>query len=85
MNRPVILTAALAAAFIGFTIPASAGDNNDPQMKMFTWDGRIFDKDGTHPRYNQRREGKKAREATGRDGPRMKGMEKSPTSKRKPR
>jgi hypothetical protein len=81
MIRPAILTVALAAAFIGFAVPAIAGDDNDPHMKMFTWDGRYFDKDGTHPRYNRRQDGKKAKDSMGRDGSMMKGQGKGKAPK----
>jgi hypothetical protein len=85
MIRPEILTVALAAAFIGFAVPAFAdGDSNGPHMKMFTWDGRYFDKDGTHPRENHRQYGKMAKDGMGKDGSMMKGHKKSPKGGREP-
>jgi hypothetical protein len=85
MRRPAIFVALLAAACTGFAVPGFAdGDNNDPHMKMFTWDGHYFDKDGTHPRGNRRQDGKKAKDSMGRDGSMMKGQEKMPDGGKKP-
>lgn len=77
MHRPAILAALVAAASVSIAVPVYAsGDDNDPHMKMFTWDGRTFDKDGTHPRKHRGQYGNKAKEGTEKDGSMMKGREK---------
>ena len=80
MNRLTILAAVFAVACTGFVVPtfADGGDSNGPKMKMFTWAGRYFDKDGTHPRENRRQYGKKAKDGMGRDGSVMTGQGKVP-------
>lgn len=75
MYKPAILAALLAAASIGFAIPAIAGDDNDPHMKMFTWDGRTFDEYGTHPRNKPGQYGKESKDGMGSGGSMMQGSD----------
>ena len=72
MNRAAILAAVFAAAGIGFAVPALAdGDDNDPHMKLFLWDGGYYleprPERMTTPKQNQGT----TTNRTGRGGPMM--------------
>ena len=85
MRRPAIFAALLAAACTGFVVPAFAdGDDNDPHMKLFNWDGTYYLESRPQHMKEPKQNGEKKMDGTGRGGPMMKGPGKMPNDGKKP-
>ena len=85
MRRPAIFAALLAAACTGFAVPSFAdGDNNDPHMKLFLWDGGYYQEHRPQHMKERKQNGEKKSDGTGRDGTMLKGQGKTPDGGKKP-